>query len=54
MGTDPAGSVVDAQARVHGIEGLRVLDASVLRTVPRSNTHLVVVALAEHAAVTLW
>jgi choline dehydrogenase len=53
MGTDPAESVVDVACRVHGIAGLRVIDASVLRTVPRSNTHLVVVAIAEHAAATL-
>jgi choline dehydrogenase len=54
MGVDPAASVVDAQCRVHGIDGLRVLDASVLPTVPRSNTHLVCVALAEHAAATVF
>ncbi len=54
MGTDPGASVVDAACRVHGIDGLRIVDASILPTVPRSNTHLVCVALAEHAAATLF
>ena len=31
MGTDPM-AVVDAQLRVHGIEGLRIADASVMRS----------------------
>ena len=30
MGTDPTESVVDAECRVHGIDGLRVVDASVM------------------------
>jgi choline dehydrogenase-like flavoprotein len=50
MGDDPAQSVVDAACRVHGVDGLRIVDASILPTVPRANTHLAVVALAEHAA----
>ncbi|WP_418346723.1 GMC oxidoreductase [Streptomyces fodineus] len=41
-GTQPAtcaiGSVVDAQLRVLGIDGLRVADASFLLSVPRGNT----------------
>lgn len=53
MGVDRATSVVDPQCRVHGVDGLRIVDASILPTVPRSNTHLAVVALAEHAAATL-
>jgi choline dehydrogenase len=54
MGTDPTTSVVDPSCRVHGIDGLRIVDASILPTVPRSNTHLAVVALAEHAVAHVW
>ena len=53
MGIDPTASVVDARCRVHGVDALRIIDASILPTVPRTNTHLAVVALAEHAAATL-
>ena len=54
MGDDPATSVVDATCRVHGVDALRIIDASILPTVPRANTHLAVVALAEHAAATIF
>ena len=50
MGLDPATSVVDAQGRVHGIEGLRVADASIFPWVPRANTHLVSVLAGEKIA----
>src|SRR3954452_8137835 len=50
MGTDARSSVVDPQCCVHGVEGLRIVDASIVPTVPRSNTHMLVVALAEHLA----
>jgi choline dehydrogenase len=50
MGLDPATSVVDDTCRVWGIDALRIVDASILPTVPRANTHLAVVALGEHAA----
>ena len=53
MGADDDDSVVDAECRVHGIGRLRVVDASVLRRVPRANTHLTVLAVAEHAATIL-
>lgn len=43
-------SVVDANCRVHGVDGLRVIDASVFPTVPRANTHLMVLAVAERMA----
>jgi choline dehydrogenase-like flavoprotein len=43
-------SVVDTHCRVHGIGRLRVVDASVFPRVPRANTHLAVLAVAEHAA----
>jgi 5-(hydroxymethyl)furfural/furfural oxidase len=43
-------TVVDAACRVHGVDGLRVVDASVFPFVPRANTHLAVLAVAERAA----
>ena len=48
--TAAMGTVVDADCRVLGHEGLRVIDASVLPEVPRANTHLMVLALAEEMA----
>jgi choline dehydrogenase len=39
MGPDPATSVVDARLRVHGVEGLRVCDASVFPTLIAGNTN---------------
>jgi choline dehydrogenase len=49
MGED-AGAVVDAQLRVNGLEGLRVIDASVMPMVPRGNTNAPTIAVAERAA----
>jgi choline dehydrogenase len=49
MGTDPD-AVVDEQLRVNGVEGLRVVDASVMPTVPRGNTNAPTIAVAERAA----
>jgi choline dehydrogenase len=43
-------SVVDSQLRVHGIEGIRIADASVMPTVPSSNIIATVYAIAERAA----
>jgi 5-(hydroxymethyl)furfural/furfural oxidase len=43
-------TVVDAGGRVHGIEGLRVADASVFPVIPRANTHLPVLMAAEKFA----
>ncbi len=48
--TAAMGTVVDAECRVLGFEGLRVVDASVIPEVPRANTHLMVLALADHLA----
>jgi choline dehydrogenase len=49
MGAD-AEAVVDAELRVNGVEGLRIVDASVMPTVPRGNTNAPTIALAERAA----
>jgi choline dehydrogenase len=50
VGTCAIGSVVDEELRVQGLEGLRVVDASVMPTVPRGNTNAPVIAIAERAA----
>jgi choline dehydrogenase len=42
--------VVDTELRVRGIDGLRVVDASVMPAVPRGNTNAPVIAIAERAA----
>ena len=47
--SDPA-AVVDAELRVHGVEGLRVIDASIMPVVPRGNTNAPTMAIAEKAA----
>jgi choline dehydrogenase len=49
MGIDSM-SVVDPQLRVRGVEGLRVVDASVMPAVPSGNCHTAIVAIAERAA----
>ncbi len=50
VGTCPMGTVLDADCRVHGIEGLRVADASVMPTIPAGNTYLGCVMVAERVA----
>ena len=49
MGPDPF-AVVDAELRVHGIERLRVVDASIFPRIVGGNTNAVVVMVAEKAA----
>ena len=47
---DDPRSVVDPECRVIGCTGLRVIDASIMPEVPRANTHLTTVAIAERMA----
>ena len=49
MGQDPASSVVDPSLRVHGIERLRVADASIFPTIPTGNTNAVAIMVGEKA-----
>jgi choline dehydrogenase len=48
MGDDEM-AVVDDRLSLYGIEGLRVVDASVMPTIPRANTHSSTMMIAERA-----
>jgi choline dehydrogenase len=43
-------AVVDSQLRVHGLRGLRVIDASIMPTIPGGNTNAPTIMVAERGA----
>jgi len=50
VGTCAIGSVVDGFGRVHGLDGAYVADCSIMPSIPRANTHLSGLAVAERLA----
>ncbi|WP_299822626.1 GMC family oxidoreductase N-terminal domain-containing protein [uncultured Jannaschia sp.] len=50
MGADPSSSVVDPRCRVHGVGGLRVVDASVFPSITSGNTNAPTMMVARRAA----
>lgn len=50
MGPDPARAVVDARLRVHGVEGLRVVDCSIFPNIVAGNTNAAAIATAWRAS----
>jgi 5-(hydroxymethyl)furfural/furfural oxidase len=49
-GADDRQAVTDPAGRVHGIDGLRVIDASIMPTVTRGNTNIPTIMIAEKLA----
>ena len=47
---DDRAAVTDAAGRVHGVAGLRVIDASIMPTIPRGNTNIPTIMVAEKIA----
>ncbi|MCU4178360.1 GMC family oxidoreductase [Bosea sp. BH3] len=50
MGPDPRSAVVDARLRVHGIENLRIADASIFPTIPSGNINAPAMMVGQRAA----
>jgi len=50
MGPDPGDSVVDWRLRVHGVSGLRVIDASIFPTLTSGNTNAPAMMTGEKGA----
>jgi choline dehydrogenase len=40
-------SVVDPQLKVHGVDGLRIIDSSIMPNLPRANTHAPSIMIGE-------
>ncbi len=47
---DDRSAVVDPEGRVYGVESLRVVDASIMPTIPAANTNITTIMIAEKLA----